>query len=508
MSVTVDRLEQAGEAVVVALRSLLAQLQGIDFFPPWDVPGKVVGIVSEVVGLVADPPEPAPEAVEDARAAWRQIDTRVGSAVDDLDSAAAAVTPAIWQGGSGDAFRSSVAEAGTRIGTVATAAGAVDTTLATLGEAMTAARARHAEGQAMVSPHLEITWSDMTPWGLADLLRGIVAEVVAGVEELIGAYSDAGDALTAAAQAVRAAVDEITLPSRLPQVDGLSAIDVVNAWDDDRGPLAGPTLDRYADAYAALTPAQQAEVDAALAAADSDLERAHVLQAVAAGMTGGTLTNYLAHLAGMDRAEIEGLDPLGHPSTSLTQPDPTTCGSSSLVMAKMLNDPAYAMWMQTGFDPVTGETDDRSFDERFRDESLAMHERTNAATDRDGDPQQQWPDFLGTAPWGAANEMSADGGSGVPGTEYGSAVVDPLSPGESYDAIQQGVEDGHAVPLFVGNQWSPRHVVLVTGTDGDDLAIYDPATGRESTVSRADFENGELGISGWDQAWVGVVPQG
>lgn len=505
---SVAQLEQAGEAIVVSLRALLAELQDIDFWPPWDVPGEIVGIVSQVVGLVVDPPEPSPEAVEDTRAAWRQIEQRVTAGVDDLDSARTAVTTSVWEGTSGDAFRSSVDEAGTRIRTVATAAAAVDTTLVTLGDAMTAARARHAEGQALVSPHLHLSWSSMTPWGLADLLRGIVADVITGVQELIGAYSDADEALTVAAHAVRAAVDEITLPTRLPQVDGLSVVDIVNAWDDDRGPLAGPTLETYDDAYDALTPAQQAEVDAALAGADSDLERAHIMQAVAAGMTGATLTNYVRHLAGMQRDEIEDLDPLGHPGTAVTQPDQTTCGSSSLVMAKMLNDPAYALWMQTGYDPATGETDDRSFDERFRDESLAMHDRTNAATDRDGDAQQQWPDFLGTAPWGVSNEMSADGGSGVPGTEYGSDIVNPLSPGDSYDAIQGASEDGHAVPLYVGDQWSPRHVVLVTGTDGDDLRIYDPASGTSTTVTREDFENGDLGVSGWDQPWVGVVPQG
>ncbi|MDT9592070.1 hypothetical protein RDV89_03275 [Nocardioides zeae] len=503
---TLDRLEQVGEATVVGLRALLAELQDIDFMPPWEVPGKIVGIVSEVLSLVANPPEPSPETIEDARAAWRQVDQRVDAAVTDLGAVRTDTTPAVWAGEAGTAFRSSVTQATTRIETIATAATAVDTALVALVTPMTEARRRHGDGQALVAEHLEISWSDLTPWGLADYLRGVAGAVIGGVQELIGAYEDADAAVETAETEIRAAVDCIDLPSHLP--GGHSAVDVVNGWDDDRGPLSGTALDRYDAAYAALTPEQRAAVDAALAAAGSDLERAYILQAVASGMSGETLDNYVAHLATMDRDEIEDLDPLTQQGSALVQPDQTTCGSSSLVMAKMLNDPAYALWMQTGYDPATGETDDRSFAERFGDESLAMHDRTNAATDRDGDRQQEWPDFLGTAPWGVSNEMSADGGSGVPGTEYGSDVVNPLSPGDSYDAIQAANESGHAVPLYVGDQWSPRHVVLVTGTDGDDLTIFDPADGRTTTVSRADFEAGTLGVSGWDQPWVGVVPQG
>ena len=50
-----------------------------------------------------------------------------------------------------------------------------------------------------------------------------------------------------------------------------------------------------------------------------------------------------------------------------------------------VNDPAYALWMQTGYDAETGTTDPRTPEQRFADESLAMHDRTNATHDRDGD---------------------------------------------------------------------------------------------------------------------------
>lgn len=503
--------------VMAELRSILARLQDIDFWPPWDLAGEIVDLVASAVNVAVNPPDPSPDAVEDARAAWRQVDQRTDGAVDDLEAVPGAVPVSTWEGESASAFRSSVREARQRIATIAEATAAIDPALVTLGEAMGEARAKHADARARLTPHLSISWGNLTPWGLVDLLRGIVGDVIAAVEDLIGAYEDAAAALTTADQVVRTAVDGIELPTRLP--GGVSPVDVVNAWDDDRGPLGGSTLEAYDDAYAALTPQQRAEIDAALAAADSDLERAYILQAVASGMSGTTLANYVDHLATMTRDEIEDLDPLEHatrtydPTTGeytspYEQPDSTTCGSSTLVMSRMLNDPAYALWMETGYDPATGQTDGRTPAERFADEALAMHDRTNGLLDRDGNPQLPYPQQIGTWPWNLANEMNAGEGSGVPGAEYGVDIVDPDRPDSTYDAIQHASEDGHAVPFYVGDDHIARHIVLVTGTDGDDLEIYDPASGDTYTVTRQQFTDGELGVAGWDQAWFGVVPTG
>ena len=175
-------------------------------------------------------------------------------------------------------------------------------------------------------------------------------------------------------------------------------------------------------------------------------------------------------------------------------------------MSRMLNDPAYALWMETGYDPETGLTDTRTPEQRFADESLAMHDRTNSVTDRDGDLQFPWPEAAGTQPWAVANEMSSGGGSGVPGTDYEVQTVAPSDRGDTYDHIASSVEDGHTVPLYVGDSTRPGHVVLVTGSDSDSLTIYDPASGQEQTISRDDFTSGDLGVSGWDEPWFAVTP--
>ena len=112
-------------------------------------------------------------------------------------------------------------------------------------------------------------------------------------------------------------------------------------------------------------------------------------------------------------------------------------------MSRMINDPAYAMYVATGHDPVTGVTDPGTGAQRFAREALAMHERTNAGTDRDGDRQLPWPRSWGTQPWALANEMSAAGGSGVPGTTYRVHAVRLENRGSSFDRDRRG-EPGRA----------------------------------------------------------------
>ena len=207
----------------------------------------------------------------------------------------------------------------------------------------------------------------------------------------------------------------------------------------------------------------------------------------------------------MSPSELDDLDP--PTDGSYEQPDQTTCGSSSLVMSRMLNDPAYALWMETGYDPETGQTDPRTPEQRFADESLAMHDRTNSMKDRDGDLQFPWPEAAGTQPWAVANEMSSRRRQRR--ARHATTRCRPsrrATGATTYDRIADSVEGGHNVPLYIGDTTRPGHVVLVTGSTGDTLTIFDPASGHEQTVSRDDFTSGDLGVSGWDEPWFAVTP--
>ncbi|MCL2092550.1 MAG: hypothetical protein FWH11_15345 [Micrococcales bacterium] len=214
-----------------------------------------------------------------------------------------------------------------------------------------------------------------------------------------------------------------------------------------------------------------------------------------------------------------------------TQPDGTTCGSSSLVMARMLNDPGYAMYIATGYDPHTGQQASPITDNvltrkeagpvgdpdllqpqrRFHQAALEMHTQTNGARNNDS-WQVPWSGAVGTQPWAAAIQMSGD--SGVPGSDYQVQIIDPTDRTYTYDKIVDAANNGHAVPVYSYEIADPvtesgAHAVLVVGTDGDDLMVYDPWDGKVEMVTRSDFVDAPKGRQalGWDRPMAAVLPK-
>ncbi len=489
---------------IADLREILAVVEDIDLWPPQDAARTLVNAVASALAIATRPPDPAPDDLGHAATSWRRIASSVESGCEELATCREKIDATTWSGVSGNAFRTSMRRLGTRTATVAPAARSVATALDTLASEMFSARVRHRRADDQLRDNLQLSWGDLLPWELRDYLRGVLEGVIHAIREAIGAYCDAADAVRVAQNAIRTAMDEIDLPVELPA--GVSPVALVNTWEDEDGPLSGSALARYGDAFTDLSAAQRRAVRAALAGARSDEEAAWITAGVASGLTGAALTHYLDKIHTMSPAELDRLAP---PTDGrYDQPDTTTCGSSSLVMSRMLNDPAYALWIETGFDSKTGLIDagDRSPEERFDDESKAMHHRTNVPLDRAGDWQVPWPVGLGTAPWAVAQEMSSSGGSGVPGTHYEVQTVSPSDRGTTYDLIAHSVEDGHTVPLYIGDTTRPGHVVLVTGNDGDHLTIYEPYYGVEVTVSREDFAAGRFDVAGWAEPWFAVVP--
>ncbi len=187
---------------------------------------------------------------------------------------------------------------------------------------------------------------------------------------------------------------------------------------------------------------------------------------------------------------------------TLKQPDPRSCGPASLVMARMINDEAYAELLLSGAHPATGHTlKGESFEERFNSETLSRHKRITSPTDVRGRSQLPWPKALGTAPWAITRQMN--GGSGVKGTTYDTDLVNPLDERDALAAILHATRNGHATPLYVGTRWLPRHVVLVLDPD---LTTYDPAVGRRINIKPSDFVDAKLKVAGWSKAWFITVP--
>ena len=169
---------------------------------------------------------------------------------------------------------------------------------------------------------------------------------------------------------------------------------------------------------------------------------------------------------------------------TLRQPDRRSCGAACVVVATLVTDP--------GTPPPAD----------FGAAVLATHHRLTGARDAAGRRQLPWPRALGTPPWAVARALGQ-----ITGLRYRAR---PARWGRTaaYDVVLLSAAHG-PVALYVGSRWLPRHVTLVLGVaegPGEGLLCYDPASGRQVTVSRADFARSRLRLGGWRVPWLVVVP--
>lgn len=190
----------------------------------------------------------------------------------------------------------------------------------------------------------------------------------------------------------------------------------------------------------------------------------------------------------------------------LAQPDQRSCGATVLVAARMLLDPAYAELVATGRHPVTGLALPGDRAGRFRHEVLAMHARVTGPVDLAGRLQLPWPRALGTPPWAVARQLSATGSPALPATPY-SARLARWGGADVFDRLVAVTGRQRPVPLYVGDRWLPRHVVLALGPVAGRLRCYEPARGVLVDVERRGFTDGRLGLAGWDVPWFLVLPR-
>jgi hypothetical protein len=194
-------------------------------------------------------------------------------------------------------------------------------------------------------------------------------------------------------------------------------------------------------------------------------------------------------------------------ASGLVQPDQTTCGSCVLVVARMLNDPSYAAFLVNGANPATGQRAAGTLQVRFQQQAMSMHRLTSGFKDSEGVWQLPWPRALGTQPWAVAREMTHR--AGATGKRYVARPILRSQRSRIFKQIASLAGTGNAIPLYVGNRWSPRHVVLVLPADGpqqNEVLIYDPASGRRYPIDADDFSAGRLRVAGWQVPWAVVVP--
>ena len=200
-------------------------------------------------------------------------------------------------------------------------------------------------------------------------------------------------------------------------------------------------------------------------------------------------------------------EPAQPPWSLFVQPDARSCGAASMVVARFLGDPEYRRLLEGGsLESPRTVAGDVALRERFKTETLAMHELITGLSDTSGKPQIPWPRKFGTPPWAVARQLSSTPAADGSRASYSWHVARTSLPAAYQRLLDAGNSD-RVSAIFVGSTWVPRHVVLVVdATVRGTLHVYDPARGEVSELRRLAFLRGEIDIAGWDVAWFVVTP--
>lgn len=186
----------------------------------------------------------------------------------------------------------------------------------------------------------------------------------------------------------------------------------------------------------------------------------------------------------------------------VAQQSATTCGPNTLAMFRVLVDADYAR-------AVDGQVNAGGWGRL----EVALARAANSVTR--GVP---WPRAFGTLPWavarllgllrldGPASRLSwqvhrlcvpADGST----AEAAAALHEVLS------TLGRWCDAGLPLPLYVGNDRLPRHVVLLLEVTADRVVLYDPAAGAPVTLPRPGVEHADAPIAGWRRLWCVLTPR-
>ena len=169
------------------------------------------------------------------------------------------------------------------------------------------------------------------------------------------------------------------------------------------------------------------------------------------------------------------------------QPDRRTCGAATAVVAEALTNDTYARRLLAGGDDV------------FESEVIAMHRRITGPVDVSGRMQAPWLRVAGTPPWALSRQLER-------GQRRRGVVAARFRPGPAWVAMSSGLVDGQVVAAYVGDRWTPRHVVLAVERLEDAVRVYEPSSGRVVRVDRAEWIEGRLRLAGWRQPWFVLSP--
>lgn len=481
-------------------------------------------LVDRAWDLVTALPPGDPDEIDRISYLWNDLKSALDGVGADLVTQRTTVD-VIWVGTAADLCRRSIRTMGNSVDDAVELAADAYRALASYSGEVAAAHLDHggvADGVRAAAGTIGPCW----PWEVPGRIRDFVSSLGDAVRAAIAAYTRALDAAALCSRVLDKVSDMMPFP--VSGGPGLSAVESINLHTagKEKRPLVGDVAERARSTYDDMNGADRLRIDQLLAGAPSAEHRAWITAVLASGADVDTIERFGNHIAAIEPDSLASvLDPTdpkvigrtltdanGKVRSMLRQQSDTTCGSASLIVARMLADPVYALRILDGYDASTDIDDGAGSSTaevsgRFADEEGVVKARTNSVVDSSGGLTMPWPPGLGTPPWGASDEMN--NGAGVPGVGYNVRLVDSDSTKDAqhaYDALSRAADAGTPAPLYIGDAAAPQHVVLVVGREGDSLTIYDPGTGRMVSVSQTDFVAGTFEVAGWDRAWATVAP--
>ena len=479
----------------------------------------MVSIVVEATSILRELPGD-PDAIDAMATACRRMGDDIDAAHDDLDAVRTSV-PSVWQGQSATKAVTAL-QATQRLMEVAepsmkSAAVLLETyadELRRLAKELDVHQSALAEVVRGLDSALDVGKSllaTIAPWWDKDGLDDLLHKAISAIDGAITVFDHLGEA----EDSLRRGLRNITGKARAgalgsPNVSPFDTVLLANQGIDgkspalDNGILTARQLKRAGDILDSLSPQERAQVQALLDQAGSEAPRAYILKALAAGHSVAEVAGFANTIRGHDDAwlnkQLSLLDPtvtsgaVYYGTEKLEQYNDFTCGSTSIMLARAMNDPLYAMSLTTdGNGNPLSSTD---FGIRIEKEEQRIHDSTNTL----------WPQRLGTSPWGVSGELNEYAESF--GTEYDWRIVDDTSPDSinpALDGAVGAVDAGYTVPVLIGDSY-PHHYVLLVGHEGDNLVFYDPG-GQMVTVTEEQFRNGDMSDLGYDHVQAVITPQ-
>ncbi|MFI6826452.1 hypothetical protein ACIBG5_05085 [Kribbella sp. NPDC050241] len=266
-------------------------------------------------------------------------------------------------------------------------------------------------------------------------------------------------------------------------------------------PTVASSAARVAKTLADASPGDQARVDATLGAAGS-AERPYLLQALAAGHNADDIVTFARLIRGKKpewlRRHLSLIDPDGpgwvaYRFSPVQQTDNTSCGSMTILMARAMADPLYALYLTTGDSTDRSDASAEHFQARLTAEEHRIHDATN----------RFWPKRLGSTPAGVSTELNRH--ADALGTRYKSRLVTGTGGKPALEDAVKAAGSHQPVPVLIGD-WIPRHYILLIGREGSDLLFYEPGYATVDRISAQSFLDGKIDVIGFHHVYAVITP--